>query len=140
MFDDTIVVLIGVNVWLMSSLGLGLLLLAIATLFIPRQSSAALELVLTWLSIWLRRLAKRIVIKRWACLDVGRLLSVGLEVDVCVLPPQRDRDGRSETLVTASSALKTWTVGPFYVWATRIQEPTSLSEIQYVVRIGLGGC
>ncbi len=87
---------------LMSSVELGLLLLAILTLFIPRRCSAVLERVATWLNTSLRRLAQRIVTRRWACLGAGRHLEVGLVVEACNWLRAQKKDGKSESLVTVS--------------------------------------
>ena len=102
------------------SLELGLVLLATLSLFMPRRCSAAAERVLTWLSTWLRRLARSLVRRRWGCLVDGLVLVAGLEVAVCVWKLPRDVDGTKGTTRTVTWKRRRPTTGHSRVLVMRI--------------------
>ena len=105
---------------LIASLELGMLLLAIATLFIPRRSSALVERLVTWVSTSTRRLTRSIVTKRWGCLGGGLVLVAGLgrdEYDWHLVRTGVGNTGRSNM---DTSVLIWLTVGPFFALVMKI--------------------
>ncbi len=76
------------------SVELGMLLLAILTLFMPRRSSALAERVVIWASTCVRRLARKVVIRRWECKGDGVPHVDGREAAVCGLRQANRRDGK----------------------------------------------
>ncbi len=58
-------------------LATGMLLLATATLFTPRQCSELAERALIWLNTWLKRLARKVATRRLVCVVGGPLAAGG---------------------------------------------------------------
>ncbi len=109
-----------VSAWLMFSLELGMLLLAIVGLFMPRLCSGLLERAATWGSIWIRRLEERIVIRLWACRDAGHRHVVGQEVVECGLRQAREKTGEKGYINQDIYRVKRWTTAPSIRWAMKI--------------------
>ena len=128
-----------VSALLMSLVALGMVSLAILTLFIPRRCSELGERVLTWLSIWLKRLARKVATKRWEWLGDGLVLVVGLGPGVNGWHQVRVEVGAKECLSMDISVPIWLSMGPFFVSVMRGRLRTSQRRQKTVDQSEFGG-
>ena len=114
-----------VSALLMSSVELGILLLAIASLCIPRRCSGVVERGATWLSTWLRRSARKVASKRWEWPVDGLVLVVGRGPDDSGWHHRKMGVGMSGSSTMDISVLSWWNVGPFFVSVMKILRRSS---------------
>ncbi len=125
-----------VNALLTFSVELGMLLLAILGLFMLRKYSELGVLAVTWASTFVRRLARRVVIRHWECRDVGHPHVDGQEAVECGLGQALERDGRREYTSEDTYRARTWSTELLIRLATKI---LSLTSREIKARVKQGG-